>query len=467
MAYGVTPFQEQKPSQYGQINADAIGAALAKSIQSGYVKPFQEPKPVIDQKQQQVVPAQPQPISFTPAAPAPDTFMQDMIKSINDLYDKRMSAGKTALTNTRDTELQGLIGQETTAHQGAYGARNSADAGTLQAMQRLREENARNGLLASGDNVTATTGLNVARENSLNAINQQENNIVQDISGKRSLVNNQAASKEMALLDEIEAQRLASQQDMMKYGDTREFRNREADRQQQLRELELAMQGKQANLNAALQVGDRAQRLISPTEDWGLLFQQPNAPLTPQGQSTQLQQAQVMATLTGRMPDGTATTAEQQRQLENLWNVAQQTGTIPDQLADLYKIQRGASTLAARTHALTAGNQRMNQLMDIWRNSGKAPAGLEELGVQQGAAYYDPTAARQANQGNTAEDYQSSTIKGIAKFDDKGVLSNPTQVEGAILMSPLSEYQKYKAYILNGMKDKWTGPAPAPDPSPN
>jgi hypothetical protein len=60
-----------------------------------------------------------------------------------------------------------------------------------------------------------------------------------------------------------------------------------------------------------------------------------------------LNNTQVMAELTGRLPDGTPTTADQQRQIENLWTVAANTGTIPDKLADLYGIPRGTQTQAA------------------------------------------------------------------------------------------------------------------------
>lgn len=62
-------------------------------------------------------------------------------------------------------------------------------------------------------------------------------------------------------------------------------------------------------------------------------------------------QTELMAALTGRMPDGTPTTAEQQRQLTNLWQVADQTGRIPDALSDLYGIPKGTPTQAAKQFA--------------------------------------------------------------------------------------------------------------------
>ncbi|MBX6361891.1 MAG: hypothetical protein IRZ03_17670 [Acidobacterium ailaaui] len=61
-----------------------------------------------------------------------------------------------------------------------------------------------------------------------------------------------------------------------------------------------------------------------------------------------LNEMQVMAELTGMMPDGTPTNAYQQQQLANLWKVADETGVIPDQLADMYGLQHGTQTQAAK-----------------------------------------------------------------------------------------------------------------------
>lgn len=91
---------------------------------------------------------------------------------------------------------------------------------------------------------------------------------------------------------------------------------------------------------------------------------------TLQGQAQQLDNTQVMAALTGKMPDGTPTTAQQQQELQNLWMVAQQTGTIPDALADMYGIPRGTKTQDALQFAeqmdlqqdqFTRGNYEFDQ----------------------------------------------------------------------------------------------------------
>lgn len=125
-----------------------------------------------------------------------------------------------------------------------------------------------------------------------------------------------------------------------------------------------------------------------------------------------LNETQVMAQLTGFLPDGTPTNAQQQQQLANLWQVADATGTIPAELAQLYGIPEGTPTLqgkqiaasiansnasnarAAAADARAAGNQQLSNLYSIWDRTGRAPAGIP--GVTEGT----PLAARPSSTGN-------------------------------------------------------------------
>jgi hypothetical protein len=72
---------------------------------------------------------------------------------------------------------------------------------------------------------------------------------------------------------------------------------------------------------------------------------------TLQKQASDLNNTQVLASLTGRMPDGKPTTAEQQRQLSNLWMASEQSGVIANELANLYGIPPGTQTRAAKEFA--------------------------------------------------------------------------------------------------------------------
>lgn len=188
-------------------------------------------------------------------------------------------------------------------------------------------------------------------------------------------------------------------------------------------------------------------------------------------QESQFNQGITITQLTGVMPDGkTKTTAEQQRQLTNLWTAAEQTGTIPDELADMYGIARGTQTIAAKQFAQqlavsqqnantsqfsaenSAGNSNFGQLLDVWQATGQAPAGLESYGVSQGQEYSAKTAAAvKAEAPKTYEDYQSN-IEKIKVTDSNGKLKNPQVVQEYIKSSPLSSYEKYRAWISSGLE---------------
>lgn len=317
----------QAPSSYGGLNPDAFGAAMAKIGQT--IQPYPETNTTIDKKTENLPKNLPISTSNAPTnayssylpQAHPDTFMSDTQKYLQDLYSNRLSAGTTQLNNTRDTALQGLNLQKTQSQQTAYDNRNSADVQNVQAGQRLRELMAEQGLTSSGDNVSATVGLQAARQNSLNDINRQEGNQLQDLSQKGALISNQAASNQQALQQELDAQRAQALQQLTQYADTRQFRNDQADfdRKVQLAQLlgyspdgaqtlqsrnsdqqyalnlagltgqingqstldaqRLAQQIKESNLNASRQIGQDLGRIIRPTNDWGLLYDQTNAPL--------------------------------------------------------------------------------------------------------------------------------------------------------------------------------------------
>lgn len=185
-----------------------------------------------------------------------------------------------------------------------------------------------------------------------------------------------------------------------------------------------------------------------------------------------------MAQLTGYLPDGTPTSAQQQQNLANLWNVADATGVIPDSLATMYGLPKGTQTQAAfqfaqqlaisRQNANTSSNSnansnanaQFNQLMDVWKATGTAPAGLEAYGVSQGAAYTTGAAAKAAEP-KVYEDYQANIDK-VAQRDKKGNITNPEAVKKYISGSPMSNYEKYRAWIASGLE--WPSNVEIPSP---
>lgn len=72
---------------------------------------------------------------------------------------------------------------------------------------------------------------------------------------------------------------------------------------------------------------------------------------TMQGQQADTNNMQIMAQLTGKLPDGTPTNAAQQQQLANEWKAAEAMGIITPGLAQLYGIPAGTPTMQAKQMA--------------------------------------------------------------------------------------------------------------------
>lgn len=172
-----------------------------------------------------------------------------------------------------------------------------------------------------------------------------------------------------------------------------------------------------------------------------------------------LQETQVNAQLTGKLPDGTPTYAAGQ---ESLRNTAQYAGMYNGQ-PTMQKIMQDANisnmtsdnTRAAAAEARAAGNNQLAKRMEIWDRTGKAPAGIP--GVPEGT----PLGGKKST-ALTAENY-SKFLDGVAKYetdpDTKAKkLTNAQAVEDAILLSGADDYEQYKMY--NRMGIPWTDPIP-------
>jgi len=98
--------------------------------------------------------------------------------------------------------------------------------------------------------------------------------------------------------------------------------------------------------------------------------------------AAELSETELMARLTGRLPDGTPTTAEQQRQLENEWRIAEAFGTITPTLARTYGIPEGTPTLQAKQIAF---NQQMAQ-QELGLRSRELEARLAQMAAENARA---------------------------------------------------------------------------------
>ncbi|UVI31221.1 hypothetical protein [Paenibacillus spongiae] len=203
---------------------------------------------------------------------------------------------------------------------------------------------------------------------------------------------------------------------------------------------------KQANLNAALSVGAATGKAITPQGDWSGLFRQAanqNTPLNLAGQGQQMDQMQVMAGLTGYLPNGQKTNALQQQELQNLWQVADATGTIPDSLADLYGIPRGSQTMQAKQFAFNQSIQwsQENRLQDQFE-SGVDSDLFNYMNKQSGANSNAPTASSISQNINRS-------ISAMGKNFNVASPEGRKQIEGMIVtqtQDPRVAVQLYNMY---------------------
>ena len=129
----------------------------------------------------------------------------DNTATVNSIYDNQLNAQLQALYASRDKAV-GELNQQKDVNKATYqGQRNQADVVSAQNVQRLREIMASNGLSGSGENVTASVGLQNARQSALNGLNLQESQATNDINRQIADLNNPA--NEQALRASIEAQR--------------------------------------------------------------------------------------------------------------------------------------------------------------------------------------------------------------------------------------------------------------------
>jgi uncharacterized protein YpiB (UPF0302 family) len=187
-------------------------------------------------------------------------------------------------------------------------------------------------------------------------------------------------------------------------------------------------------LNNRSKIGQ--QTLAAREQDFNQRMQEANQ---------RLNETQLMAELTGKLPDGTPTTAEQQRQLQNLWTVADATGTIPDALADMYKLPRGMQTQAAKQFALRYALDQQAQAANIANQEAQTALDYQRFlaGSGSGSSYNGLT----ANQALSALRSQYS----VPIFDDEN-----NQIGTKITTDPTQRRQMINQILMMGLPDNVT-----------
>ena len=139
-----------------------------------------------------------------------------MNKSINDMFNQQKGYLDNLFNSQKESQLAamraqrdkavGQINQQKAKVAPQYqGMRNQTDAVNQQNVQKLRELMAANGLSATGENVSANVAMNNERVNSLNSLNLQEQQTMNDYDQRIADLNNPA--DEMQLTAAIEAER--------------------------------------------------------------------------------------------------------------------------------------------------------------------------------------------------------------------------------------------------------------------
>jgi hypothetical protein len=126
-------------------------------------------------------------------------------QQINDMYNKQKTAKVTEYTNARNKAVGQLNQQKQEIMPTFQAKRNETDVINRQNVQALRESMAANGLLGSGENVSAQVGLGAARQNSLNDINMEQQTTERDFARRLADINDPGEQNRM--LQEIESMR--------------------------------------------------------------------------------------------------------------------------------------------------------------------------------------------------------------------------------------------------------------------
>lgn len=134
-------------------------------------------------------------------APKPLTPQQ----IINNTYDQQKKSQLDAYRADQAKAI-GDINAQIGATQAQYrDDRNQADVVSNQNAQRMKEIMAANGIQSSGENVSATAGLQAARLGAINGLNVQEQQRTDDYN--RQITDLKNPSREQAMIADIEAQR--------------------------------------------------------------------------------------------------------------------------------------------------------------------------------------------------------------------------------------------------------------------
>jgi hypothetical protein len=149
------------------------------------------------------------PATITTSGPSYSTlsnnYLNQLTNTTNKVYDQQKAATLAQLKADQQAAVSKLNGQKKDTAVAYQGQRNQADVVAAQNVQKLRELMASNGLNASGENVTAQASASSDRQNSINALNLQQQSAISGINNQINDLNNPA--RQQAALAQIESER--------------------------------------------------------------------------------------------------------------------------------------------------------------------------------------------------------------------------------------------------------------------
>jgi hypothetical protein len=393
---------------------------------------------------------------------------------IDQLTKAQRDAQIAALAKSRDQALSNLSAERSAIQPKYYDARNQAAAGSQQQARNFAEFMAARGGVRSGANAQASLMNNMTLQGNLGALGRQEAQAYTDIERRQTDALNDYANNVAGAEANIQSNRLN-----LLLGDYYKAQER-GDR---LKQLEIENEFRKAGLTGMFDgqrtlQGQQFDRGIYESDrnfnrgvlesdrsfDRGVFEGDRNFErgVMESDRDFELRNAQITAELTGYLPDGTKTNAQQQQELKNLWTVADATGVIGAQLGRIYGIPANTQTLAGKQLALSQqsalnsqNNAAQNQLMDVWRATGVAPAGIK--GVQPGTPFM-------GNQGSdsgqpavgklTANQFIDSVAKQFLEpeLDENKIETGRTR----ITTDPLKREGLFWAVISGGYDDATT-----------
>jgi hypothetical protein len=338
------------------------------------------------------------------------SFKQSQTSLINDIYEKQRAAQLQKIKETRDIQTQGLNKVNVQAEDSATAQRGQIAAADIQAGNRLRESMAQMGLLNSGDNLTAQGNQNTIRQSAMGQTNQELARVKQDVSERQKMINDAAANNDLALLQQLQAQQA---QDMLALGykvNDNEYRDAVFGWQKQTDTANLTgnfqnqrtMQGQQFDYNKTI---DQRNFDYGASRDT-VLDNRYNQQFDYQKVQDDIKNGQWSTTTENQM---------KQWAEGNKLNWAQFDQTTKQALAQIAISQQNANTSSANSNAsignMNADNARaaQNQLIQTWKLTGVAPAGLESIGVKPGDEYTDESQKGLDAQGTIAGDISKLT----------------------------------------------------------